>query len=191
MRNRSAFLSIAGLLLAGSMGLASIAEARTWQADDRRGSISFSGRHMGKTFTGRFDKWDADIEFDPAKPDAARVEVTIDLGSARTGDAMYDKTLRNADWFDIGSWRQAKFVSKRITKAGRNRYVADGKLTIRGRVVPVELPFTLDIERNTAKMTGRVTLKRTDWGIGSRSDPKGEWVSLDIPVEVELEARAK
>jgi len=191
MRNPSVFLSVTGLMLAASLGLASIAEAKPWSVDTRRSAISFSGQHVGKTFTGSFGAWQADIDFDPAKPEAAKVEVTIDLASAKTGDAMYDKTLSNADWFDVAKTRQARFVSSRIKKTGGNAYVADGTLNIRGRNVPVRLPFTLEIKGNTATMEGKVTLKRTNWGIGSRSDARGEWVSLDIPVDVKVVATAR
>lgn len=191
MRNPSVFLAAAGLLLAGSLGLATAAEAKPWAVDAKRSSIGFSGQHMGKAFKGSFGTWQASIDFDPAKPEAAKVAVTIDLASAKTGDAMYDKTLPSADWFDVAKARQAKFVATKITKTGGNAYVADGQLTMRGKAVPVKLPFTLNIAGNTATMDGKVTLKRTAWGIGSGSDAKGDWVSLDIPVQVKVVATAK
>ena len=158
MRNPSVFLAAAGLLLAGSPGLATAAEAKPWAVDAKRSSIGFSGQHMGKAFKGSFGAWQASIDFDPAKPEAAKVAVTIDLASAKTGG---------------------------------NAYVADGQLTMRGKAVPVKLPFTLTIAGNTATMDGKVTLKRTAWGIGSGSDAKGDWVSLDIPVQVKVVATAK
>lgn len=196
MRNRSVFLSLAGLLLAGglgfgSLGFGSAAEAKPWAVDAKQSSISFSGQHVGKTFKGSFGAWQANIDFDPANPEAARVEVTIDLASAKTGDAMYDKTLPSADWFNTAKVRQAKFVASKISKTGDNTYVADGQLAIRGKAVPVKLPFTLNINGDTATMDGKVTLKRTAWGIGSGSDAKGEWVSLNIPVQVRVVATAK
>lgn len=191
MRNRSVFLSVTSLLLASSMGFATAADARPWAVDAKQSSISFSGQHVGKTFKGSFTIWQANIDFDPARPEAAKVAVSIDLASAKTGDAMYDKTLPSADWFDIAKARQAKFVATKITKTGSNDYVADGQLTLRGKSVPVKLPFTLDIAGNTATMTGKMTVKRTAWGIGSGSDAKGDWVSLDIPVQVKVVATAK
>lgn len=191
MRNRSVFLSVTSLLLASSMAFATAADARPWVVDAKQSSISFSGQHVGKTFKGSFTTWQANINFDPARPEVAKVAVSIDLASAKTGDAMYDKTLPSADWFDIAKARQAKFVATKITKTGGNDYIADGQLTLRGKSVPVKLPFTLDIAGNTATMTGKMTVKRTAWGIGSGSDAKGEWVSLDIPVQVKVVATAK
>lgn len=191
MRSRSVLLSVTGLLLAGSLGLESAAEARPWTVDAKKSGIVFSGQNMGKAFRGSFGAWQASIDFDPAKPEAAKVAVAIDLASARTGDAQYDRTLPTADWFDIAKARQARFVATSISKAGGNAYVADGTLTIRGKAVPVQMPFTLTIAGETATMDGKVTLTRTRWGIGSGSDAKGEWVSLDIPVQVRVVATAQ
>lgn len=187
MRTPSVFLTAAGLLL----GLATAAGAKPWVVDARQSSITFSGQHVGKNFQGSFESWQAEIDFDPTRLDAAKVAVTIDLASASTGDAMYDKTLPSADWFDVARARQAKFVATKITRTGGSAYIADGQLTIRGKAVPVRLPFTLAIKGNTATMTGKTTLKRTVWGIGSGSDAKGDWVSLEIPVQVKVVAVAK
>ena len=173
------------------LALAGAADARPWAVDAKKSAITFSGQHVGKTFNGSFQTWQASIDFDPAKPEAAKVSVTINLASAQTGDAMYDKTLPSADWFDVAKARNATFTATRITKTGENSYVADGQLTIRGKSVPVKLPFTLAIAGNTATMDGKVTLTRTAWGIGSGSDAKGEWVSLQIPVQVKVVATAK
>ncbi len=187
----SVFLPAAGVLLAVGLSFPERAEARTWVVSGGDSSISFSGQHVGNTFNGRFASWLANIEFDPIKPEMSKVMVTIDLASATTGNAMYDKTLKTADWFDVAKTPQARFVTTSISRGGAHAYVADGQLTIRGKTVPVKMPFTLVITGNTATMHGKVTLNRTDWGIGSGSDPKGEWVSLSIPVQVKVTATAK
>lgn len=184
--------AIAGVALAAILAGGTLpAAAATWTVDHKKSSISFGGQHMGREFTGRFNGWTADIRFDPAKPADSRVRVVIDLASAKTGDAMYDKTLPTADWFDTAKTRQAVFEAASVRQKGPNAYEADGKLTIRGKSVPVRLPFTLKINGKSAVMDGKVVLKRTAWGIGQGSDAAGEWVSLDIPVQVHVEAVAK
>lgn len=188
MSRLSAFLSAGAIAL---LSLAGAAEARPWAVDAGKSAITFSGQHVGKTFKGSFRNWQAEIDFDPARPEAAKVKVAIDLASAQTGDAMYDKTLPTADWFDVAKTRNATFTATKITKTGDNAYLADGELAIRGKGVPVKLPFTLHITGNTAVMEGKATLTRTAWGIGSGSDARGEWVSLQIPVQVKVVATAK
>jgi polyisoprenoid-binding protein YceI len=66
--------------------------------------------------------------------------------------------------------------------------VAIGDLTIRGKTMPVVIPFTLDIENKTAHMKGEVSLNRTNFGIG-----QGQWadestVKHDVKVIIDLKA---
>lgn len=167
------------------------ARAASWVVDPARSQIQFAGEHMGKAFTGRFGTWSAAIDFDPAKPEASVINVVIDLASARTGDATYDKTLPTSDWFDTARTPRATFKATKVRATASGAYVADGTLAMRGVAVPVTLPFKLAIKGDVATMSGQVTLKRTDWGIGKASDAGGDWVSLAIPVRISVVARRK
>ena len=60
-------------------------------------------------FQGRFKRFSAQIDFDPAAPDAGRALVEIDLTSAETGDAQRDTALPQAEWFDTKANAQARF----------------------------------------------------------------------------------
>lgn len=167
------------------------ARAAGWVVDPDRSHIQFAGEHMGKAFTGRFGAWTAAIDFDPAKPEASVINVVIDLASARTGDATYDKTLPTDDWFDTARTPKATFRATKVRATGPGTYVANGTLAMRGVAVPVTLPFQLAIKGDVATMSGQVTLKRIDWGIGKGSDAGGDWVSLAIPVRISVVARRK
>jgi len=61
-----------------------------------------------------------------------------------------------------------------------DRYVAHGRLTLRGVSRPVNLPFRLQIDGDKARVRGVTTLDRTAFGVG-----QGEWTSTDqIPAKV-------
>jgi polyisoprenoid-binding protein YceI len=166
--------------------------AAPWAVDPGKSEIAFSGTHSGRSFKGVFQSWTATIDFDPDIPEAGKVEVVVDLASAKTGDATYDRTLPQKDWFDTSASSKATFTASSIRRGeGTDQYVADGTLTIRGRAAAVTLPFSLAIIGETATMTGRAQLRRLDWAIGQGSDGSGSWVSLDIPVEVKLSATKK
>lgn len=163
--------------------------AAAWTIDPAKSEISFSGSNAGKAFKGTFQSWKGTIDFDPDVPEAAKVEIIVDLASAKTGDATYDKSLPQKDWLDTATTSSATFTANTIRRGeGANTYVADGSLKIRSKAVPVTLPFTLAIDGDKAEMTGRAELKRLDFGIGKGSDGDGSWVSLDIPVEVKVSA---
>jgi polyisoprenoid-binding protein YceI len=178
------------LLLAATL-CAQPALAADWVINAARSSISFSGTHAGKAFTGSFGKWSGQIRFDPAKPAASKVVVLVDLASAKTGNAMYDGTLPKDDWFDTAKMAQGRFETTSITATGKNAYTAQGFLTLRGVRVPVTMPFTLSISGKQAVMQGRTSVKRMAFGIGKDSDSAGAWVSLDIPITVNVTATQK
>lgn len=160
-----------------------------WTIDPKASSIGFAGTVYGQGFSGRFERFSADIRFDPADPATGTAVVLIDLASARTGDATRDATLPGADWFDAARTPQARFEARRFSRAASGGgYVAAGTLTIRGIARPLTLPFTLVIAGSTARMTARLTLDRSQWGIGQGQFKSGEVVALAVPVTISLTA---
>jgi polyisoprenoid-binding protein YceI len=168
------------------------AQAAEWIIDPAQSAITFKGTHAGSEFSGSFGKWSGAITFDPSALDAAKAVIDIDLTTAITSDATRDGTLPQQDWLDTAASPQAKFESIGV-KAGAaaGEYVMSGNLSLRGVSMPVELPFKLAIDGNSAKVEGSVTLKRLDFGIGKASDTPGQWVSLEIPVNFTVVAAKK
>jgi len=143
-------------------------------------TLGFATAFGGAAIEGRFKRWSADILFSPEALDRSKVRVEIDLGSADTGDAQRDEMLPSGDWLDVASHPKAVFAAERFEKTGADRYVAHGKLTLRGTTRPVALPFRLKIDGDTARLTGVTSLDRTAFGVG-----QGEWKSTDqIPAKV-------
>ena len=167
------------------------AAAAEWIVNAGESRIAFSGTHTGRAFSGSFRNWIAAIIFDPDDLVASRAFVRVDLSSATTGDATYDKTLPTADWLDTARSATANFETMSFRSVAPGRYEADGTLEMRGAKLPVTLVFNLRIDGDTAWVSGRASLKRLDFGIGKKSDADGAWVSLDIPLEVMLVARRK
>src|SRR5262245_41732224 len=85
------------------------AAAAEWIVDAGQSRIAFSGTHTGHAFTGSFRNWTAAITFDPEDLAASRANVQVDLSSAATGDAVYDKALPTADWLDTARSATANF----------------------------------------------------------------------------------
>ena len=49
--------------------------------------INFTVKQMGVPLDGKFSKFDAQVMFDSKKPEAGKIDFSIDLGSAAVGDA--------------------------------------------------------------------------------------------------------
>lgn len=165
------------------------ADIQRWQVDPKASSIGFSGTHAGAAFKGSFTAWTADIRFDPANLVASKALVTIDVGSARTGDGTQESSLREGEWLNPATFPKAVFETKSIKSLGGDRYEAQATLTMKGKAVAITLPFTLKITGATAEMAGNVTLDRKALDLGLISDASGEWVSLAIPVMIKVKAQ--
>lgn len=169
--------------------LAMPAFAAQWQVVPAESSIGFSSVWNNRTIEGRFERFQARIVFDPEDLAQAMADVTIDLTSATTGDRTVNSSLPGEDWFATRTSPTARFVTQTIVQTGPGQYLARGTLTLRGRSVPVELPFRLSISGNQAVMQGQTRLDRRAFGIGMQSDAPGRWVAFPVPVTVRVTAR--
>jgi len=166
------------LLVLGLVLLAPSAQAAAparWSVDPAASRLGFQGRMNGDVFNGVFRRWSADIVFDPKLLARSKAVVTVDVGSAATGDADRDQAMPTADWFAAQKFPKATFTTGAIRALGGGRYQASGDLAVRGVHRPVVLPFTLAISGDTARMNGALVLNRTAFGIG-----QGKWSTSDV-----------
>lgn len=181
--------TLAAALLVALSGTA--ASAATWTVDPAKSTLGFSGQQTGEPFTGRFKTWTAAIDFDPAHPEAGHISATVDTASATTGDPQKDEALPGADWLDAAGFAKASFEAKGFTAKGGDAYETTGTLTLRGASKPVVLPFTLTIAGDQAHAVGHAKLLRTDFGVGQGAWASGDYVALDVTVDLDITATRK
>jgi polyisoprenoid-binding protein YceI len=168
------------------------ASAPIWTVDLAASKLGFSGSQTGQPFSGRFARYSAVIAFDPAHLDTSRIKVDVDLASAATGDPQRDDALPGDDWFNTSQFPQATFASNKILKKPGGSYEADGTLTLRGATHPLALPFTLTVNGTHAHAKGHATLVRTNFGVGQGQWATGDYVALDVGIDIDIVAtRAK
>ena len=123
------------------------APARTqarWAVDPVHASIEFAVKHMViASVKGRFAKFDANIQFDEARPEASSVEARIEAASVDTREAQRDAHLRSPDFFDAEKFPYLTFRSRRIQAKGEGHYAVIGDLTIRDLTREVALDAEL------------------------------------------------
>jgi polyisoprenoid-binding protein YceI len=104
-----------------------------WNIDTAHSQIGFAVRHMMiSTVRGRFVKFEADIQIDPANLSQAQVTARIDAASVETGDEKRDGHLRSADFFDVEKYPTIEFKSTHVSQHDASLTV-QGLLTIRGQ----------------------------------------------------------
>ena len=150
-------------------------------------TLGFTTAWSGEAIEGRFERWTAAILFSPEALDRSSVKVSIDLATARTGDAQRDASITSPDWFDVATHPTATFTARRFSKSGEGRFIAHGRLSLRGVTRPLDLPFRLKIDGDRAEVSGVTSLDRTVFGVG-----QGEWASTDqIPAKVTIRIAVK
>jgi polyisoprenoid-binding protein YceI len=177
------------MLLVSFTCLISMSLAEEYQIIKEDSQLQFSGTHTGQPFEGEFTQWQAEIDFDFENPQESSIAVTIDPASATTGNAMYDGTLPQADWFDVANHPQATFQSRSIEPLGGNQYRLTGPLNLKG--ITQDVSFVVVIEQaddQKVSASGELELNRADFNIGQKSDPSGEWVSPVITVTLDITA---
>ncbi|MBB2200614.1 YceI family protein [Gluconacetobacter tumulisoli] len=180
----------AAMLGAVLLAPAAPALAADWTIDPAHSTVAFTGTQTGARFTGHFKSFGGTIRFDPAHPDAGHALVTIDVASAATGDTQRDEAMPGVDWFNVAAFPRATFEAKGFQSKGGNAYEAHGTLTIRGVGLPETLPFTLDITGTTAHARGHLDLVRSPFGIGQGPWASGQWVALEVGVDIDITAHA-
>ena len=160
--------------------------AAQWSLQPRESKLTFIGEQAGAQFEGSFDKFTADISFDPKDLAGSRFDVKIDAASVNTQDGERDSTIKSADLFDVKRFPTAHYVADRFTDKGGNKYSATGKLTLRNVTRDVPIDFTFENKDGGAWLKGTAKIKRLDFGVG-----QGEWkdtsaVGNDVQVRFAL-----
>lgn len=185
---RAAALCLA--LVAINPGAALAAErAAAWRIDPAKSRLGFSGTQTGKPFDGAFQRFEADINFDPENLEGSSITVTIDTSSAVTGDRQRDSALPGSDWFASKTFPKARFEATRISAKPDGSFIADGELTIRDVTRQLALPFTVEITGDQAVAKGEVSLMRSEFGVGRGEFETGQWVGLEVSVTVSITAQ--
>jgi polyisoprenoid-binding protein YceI len=142
------FLALFALAAAASgNALAADVPAGAYTVDKVHTSLIFRVSHLGfSTYTGRFTRLDANLQFDPANLAASRVDVTIDPRSIEADNAPsgFLQTLAGKDWLDAERFPEMSFRSRSVEVTGANTFRLHGELTLHG----VTRPIVLDARYN-------------------------------------------
>src|SRR5450830_1259066 len=96
--------------------LASTAVAAPLKVDAGKSTVSAVFKQLNVPVEAKFKKFVAQIDFDSAKPDAARASVDIDIPSFDLGDPEYNKEVLKKEWFNAAQFPKASFVSSSIKR---------------------------------------------------------------------------
>lgn len=157
----------------GSAGTSSGAAHFTQAAGT--GSLAFFFMQGGAENHGSFKQFATELNYDPKNSAAGSLKVTVQTASLDTQDKDRNDTLAGADLFDVKKYPTAQYTANSFAKRADGQLEAIGKLTLRGVTQDLRVPLTIHETANGVELSGAVTLKRLDFGIG-----QGEWQATEM-----------
>jgi polyisoprenoid-binding protein YceI len=181
-------LAVSGM---GFMSLPALADTYVIDTKGAHASINFAIKHLGySVLTGRFDTFSGEFTYDPAKPEASTVNVSIDTGSVNSNHAERDKHLRNDDFLNVEKFPKATFTSTKIVVGdSKDEFDIVGDLTLNG----VTKSVTIEVDKvgegkdpwggYRAGFSGETTISLKDFNVKMDLGPASQTVTLALEVE--------
>jgi polyisoprenoid-binding protein YceI len=158
--------------------------------------IGFSARHaMVTKVRGAFHEFEGIAHVDADNPADSSVRVTIQSASLTTGNDQRDGHLRSADFFDVESYPEIRFVSTDVKRDGTD-WTITGDLTINEVTKPIAVAFeetgaaTDPFGNERVGFEGSVAINRSDWGLkwNAALEAGGVLVSEKVTLEFDVSA---
>jgi len=168
--------------------------------DPQHTSLYFEITHLGLSRVhGRINKFSGKVLEDEKDLTKSSVELTAEIDSIDTAVAARDAHLKTADFFDAAKYPTLKFKSTKIVKS-KDGYILTGDLTIKDKTKSISIPFKHygpfsmpnmpDQPTRIGVIAEPITIKRSDFGVGSQFKfPDGtEGASDAVTVRISMEA---
>lgn len=198
LRTCRAAIIIRSLVVAGCLLTGETAAAANYGFEGGHTSVTFGWSHAGLSrHSGRIVGAEGSLEFDPASPEAARLEATLRPAKIWTGVPALDRLLRSADFFDSAAEPAIVFKSTAVKATGERRGEVTGDLTVRGTTRPVTLDVTWNFSgehplgllnpsfagKFVSGFSAIARIQRSEWGLG-RGTPL---ISDEVEIAIEAE----
>jgi len=166
-------------------------QAGKYQLDEEHAALLFKIQHLGlSTFVGRFNAFDAQLNFDPNNMAEASLKAVVNIDSVDINNGRLSKTLQNETWFNSAQYPQAFFVSHTVKSVSDTRFNFTGDLTLKGVTKPVTFKATFHGGADNW-ITGKYTvgfsatgrIKRSDFDMDSYIPIVGDDIDLEVYAE--------
>lgn len=167
--------TLAALVLILTLAAPAHADAQDYRLDEAQAALHFEMRQFGMRWRSAFADFDAVLQFDRARPQDARLSVTIRATSLDAGAGT--QTMLRA--FEADQHPVIRFVSTRVEPRGPAAFRIEGLLTLRGVTRPIVLDATMS-EAAPLTFTASGAFRRSAFGIHG-----WPWVSDRVELSIE------
>lgn len=166
-------------------------KAGQYTLDKNHATVLFKVDHMGfSKFIGRFNQFDANLDFDSENMANSRLEAVIEMSSVDVNNENFEETLRGGSWFAAETHPQAFFKTTSVNNVTSDSADFTGDLTFLG----VTSPITIHVQFNggatnvltykyTIGFSAKSSFKRSDFGLDKYIPTVGDEIELEIHAE--------
>lgn len=118
-----------------------------YRLDPSHSIISFDVSHLGfSRFVGGFDEFEAVMQIDPAAPEGAQLNVTVQVASLDIPSPPpgFVEELLGSDWLNAEAHPTMTFRSSEVSMTGDYSATLVGDLALNGVTAPVSLDVTFN-----------------------------------------------
>jgi len=141
-------------------------------------SISFDSEDASGVFTS----FSGTIVFDQKDLKNSKFDVTIPVKSIDTDSGLKNSHAKGEKWFDEEQYPNITYKSTKVDKTATG-FVVRGNLTIKGKTMPVTIPFKFTNEGNKGKFEGNFQVNRMDYKIGKEGSVE-DIIKIKVSVPV-------
>ena len=202
MRVLKSLLVSAALIAMPAIGMAQVitnpaqVDAGAYKLESTHARIEFRVDHLGfSEWYGDFANAKGTATFDPKKPAAAKVDISIPTASVSTTNATLDDELKSADWFDAAKFPAMTFKSTKVTPTGPGSADVTGEFTLHGVTKPVTLKVKFHgagtnvlTKAYTVGFDAVTEIKRSEFGVTKYVPLVGDVVHVSISAPFEKAA---
>ena len=111
--------------------------AQQWEV--KTAAIKFEINNAGFPVSGSFSGLEADIHFDPKRPEKGSILASVDATTIDTGIDLRNKHLKKGDYFDVENYPRISMTSVSMKKIDKGAYQGVFKVQIKdlSKEVPI------------------------------------------------------
>jgi polyisoprenoid-binding protein YceI len=142
-------------------------------------------------------RWQADVDFDPERPQEVRVDVRIDAATlhdhvarlAQRSRDYVDRETAGPQVLDAQRYREIRFLGESATARGEGgdlEGVLHGALSLHGTTRPFDVPFHARADAPGYRVSGSARFRQTDFGMTPFSTAGGT-IGVDDEIQVDFD----
>ncbi len=166
-------------------------KAGQYTLDKNHATLLFKIDHMGfSKFVGRFNDFDATLDFDADNVANSRLEAVVNMASVDVNNGNFEETLRGNEWFNTQAYPQAFFKTTGVKNISGSSADFEGELTFLGVTKPIIIRVhfnggatNLLTYKYTIGFSATSTFKRSDFGLDRYIPTVGDEIELEVHAE--------